>query len=92
MQPLCQALTELIAMGFSSWLKERSKIIQPLVLAVTLKQGDFIKLQAYKPLRINALAYIREDRSLRLLVTTLTELSAMAAPAIIGLSKKPFTG
>ena len=30
--------------------------------------------------------------SRRLLVTTLTLLRAMAAPAIIGLSKNPFTG
>lgn len=30
--------------------------------------------------------------SLRLLVTTLTLLRAIAAPAIMGLSRKPFTG
>lgn len=32
------------------------------------------------------------DLNLRLLLTTLTELSAMAAPAIIGLNKNPLIG
>jgi hypothetical protein len=36
--------------------------------------------------------HILAIRNLRLLATTLTELKAIAAPAIIGLSRKPFTG
>lgn len=36
--------------------------------------------------------YILAAFSLRLLLTTLTELSAIAAPAIIGSSRNPFTG
>ena len=36
--------------------------------------------------------YSLADFNLRLLLTTETELSAMAAPAIIGSSRKPLTG
>lgn len=35
---------------------------------------------------------MEDSFNLRLLLTTLTELRAMAAPAIIGLSKKPLNG
>jgi hypothetical protein len=37
-------------------------------------------------------SYIFAAFNLRLLLTTLTELSAIAAPAIIGSSRNPFTG
>jgi hypothetical protein len=36
--------------------------------------------------------YNFSDLSLRLLVTTETELNAIAAPAIIGFNKKPLNG
>jgi hypothetical protein len=38
------------------------------------------------------LLYILAAFSLRLLLTTLTELNAIAAPAIMGSNKNPFTG
>jgi hypothetical protein len=43
-------------------------------------------------LRQAEVAYIFFARSLKLLLTTLTELSAIAAPAIIGLRRKPKSG
>ena len=59
------------------------------------RSGKFNELGNYlteKNFLKEILNYNFFDFNRRLFVTTLTELKAMAAPAIIGFSKKPFTG